>query len=213
MIEFLSLLNIREIDILGFSLGGVYAPLVHINGPKGLVRKLILTGTTPTAGEGLLPGMSDPKVMELATASEIPLSSFQYLFFKPTPTSIAASEAWWARQHERTLETSGEERVGYVSEGFADGAKGMMSLIEAFKHAGDPANVELGTYARMKDIDIPVLVANGYDDIMVPTENSFWMAKNVKTAFLITYPDAGHGFLFQYAELFAKQAGEFLDGW
>jgi pimeloyl-ACP methyl ester carboxylesterase len=50
VVEFLELINVKKVDILGFSLGGVIAPLVELNGPKGLVRKLVLTGTTPTAG-------------------------------------------------------------------------------------------------------------------------------------------------------------------
>ena len=39
IIEFLSLLILNEVDILGMSLGGVVAPLVGLNGPPGLVRK------------------------------------------------------------------------------------------------------------------------------------------------------------------------------
>lgn len=55
VIEFLALIDIKEVDILGFSLGGVVAPLVQLNGPKGLIRKLVLSGTGPTAGPDVPP--------------------------------------------------------------------------------------------------------------------------------------------------------------
>jgi pimeloyl-ACP methyl ester carboxylesterase len=113
IIEFLSLLSIKEVDILGFSLGGVIAPLVYLNGPKGHVRKLVLAGTQPTAGPDMLPAMADPLVVSVAGASELPVETFLTLFFKKTPTSEAAGRAWWSRSHERSLSSSGEERIGY----------------------------------------------------------------------------------------------------
>jgi len=42
VIEFLALVNLKEVGILGFSLRGVVALLVYLNGLKGLVWKLIL---------------------------------------------------------------------------------------------------------------------------------------------------------------------------
>ncbi|KAH9221350.1 Alpha/Beta hydrolase protein [Leptodontidium sp. 2 PMI_412] len=212
-IEFLSLLKITQVDIIGFSLGGVVAPLVALNGPPDLARKLILTGTTSTYGPDLIQSMTDEGVLKYAAAQDLTLESIQYLFFKLTKTSEAAGRAWWDRIHERTRETSGEERVSYVSDGFTDGGAGMMDLITAMQAAGDPANAAEGSYDRLGDIKIPVLVANGYENVIVPTINSFYTSQKIPGAYLLVYPDAGHGILFQYAEQFAKQVNGFLDGW
>jgi pimeloyl-ACP methyl ester carboxylesterase len=211
IIEFLSLIHVKEVDVLGFSLGGVIAPLVELNGPKGLVRKLILAGTTPTAGADVVPSMSDEFVLQNAGASVLTLQNFLNLFFKPKETSQASGKAWWDRIHERTKATSGEERVGYVSEGMTDGGAGISALVESLGKAGDIANAKEGSYNRLGEIKAPTLVANGYEDIMVPTINSFQLSQKIPKAFLITYPDAGHGFLFQYAELFARHVNDFLD--
>lgn len=211
VIEFLSLINVKEVDILGFSLGGVVAPFVELNGPRGLVRKLVLAGTSATAGKDIVPSMHDEYVMQNAGTSVLTVQNFLNLFFKPSETSQAAGKAWWDRIHVRTKETSGEDRVGYVSEGMADGGAGITALVEAFAKAGDIANAKDGSYDRLGDIKVPTLVANGFEDIMVPTINSFHLSQKIPNAFLITYPDAGHGFLFQYAELFAKQVNDFLD--
>jgi hypothetical protein len=54
---------------------------------------------------------------------------------------------------------------------------------------------------------------NQADDNMMPTINSFVLQQNIPHAFLIIYLDSGHGFLFQYATLFAEQVNSFFDGW
>ena len=89
----------------------------------------------------------------------------------------------------------------------------MMAQVTSMQRANDPEFVSEGTYDRMGEIQIPVLVANGFEDVMVPTMNSFVMGQKIPGAWLVTYPDAGHGFLFQYAKEFGKLAGEFLDSW
>jgi pimeloyl-ACP methyl ester carboxylesterase len=54
-------------------------------------------------------------------------------------------------------------------------------------------------------------VVNGKRDIMVPTVNSHTLAQHIPYAQLIIYPDAGHGALFQYPDLFATHVARFLD--
>jgi pimeloyl-ACP methyl ester carboxylesterase len=62
-------------------------------------------------------------------------------------------------------------------------------------------------YNRLYEIQQPVLVANGEHDIIVPTLNFHPISP--ATERLIAYPDAGHGFLFQYPELFARHVSYF----
>jgi pimeloyl-ACP methyl ester carboxylesterase len=47
---------------------------------------------------------------------------------------------------------------------------------------------------------------------MVPAENSFIIARQAPNAKLVLYPRSGHGFLFQYAEVFADEVERFLQG-
>ena len=62
----------------------------------------------------------------------------------------------------------------------------------------------------LSGIQLPVLVANGDDDRMVPTHNTYDLARRLPHAQLIIYPDAGHGGIFQYHEDFVTQALAFL---
>ena len=61
-----------------------------------------------------------------------------------------------------------------------------------------------------KTVD-PVLVVNGDDDVMVPSFNSFELARRLPNAQLSIFPDAGHGGIFQHHATFVQQALAFLE--
>ena len=65
-------------------------------------------------------------------------------------------------------------------------------------------------FAELRGIHHPTLVVNGVQDEMIPVSNSYRLSENLGNAVLLTYPDAGHGSLFQYAESFTRQATGFL---
>ncbi len=65
-------------------------------------------------------------------------------------------------------------------------------------------------FASLKGIAQPTLVINGVFDEMIPVRNSYWLGENLPNAVLSTYPDSGHGSLFQFHESFTRQAAAFL---
>ena len=65
-------------------------------------------------------------------------------------------------------------------------------------------------FGTLKTIPQPTLVVNGVHDEMIPVQNSYWLGENLPNAVLLTYPDSGHGSLFQFHESFTRQAAEFL---
>lgn len=62
----------------------------------------------------------------------------------------------------------------------------------------------------LSKVHIPVWVVNGDSDRMVPTLNSYDLAKRIPGAQLTIYPKAGHGGIFQYHLLFVKEGLKFL---
>jgi pimeloyl-ACP methyl ester carboxylesterase len=64
---------------------------------------------------------------------------------------------------------------------------------------------------KLRRITQPCLVVNGVLDNMIPVRNSYALGEHLPRAMLLTYPDAGHGSLFQFHESFVRQASLFLD--
>jgi pimeloyl-ACP methyl ester carboxylesterase len=192
-VEFLRLINVDRADLLGFSLGGYVAQMVTLNYPD-LVRRLVLAGTGPGGGEGIvLPG---PDIRPVASRPVLGLEEYLYLFFVPSVTSQAAGHRYWRRVNER-----GPEREPSVSEA---SVKAQVAALGAWWQGNGSA------FPRLGEIRQSVLVANGFADVMVPTINSITMAQRIKNAMLILYPDSGHGFLFQYPAIFGRHVLDFL---
>ncbi|KAI0127889.1 Alpha/Beta hydrolase protein [Xylariales sp. AK1849] len=214
VLRFLQLIGETEIDLLGFSIGGYVAQLVALNSAstKLRVRKLILAGTGPSIGPDVAQS-SHTDVAHWAGAKELPLKNFQVLFFHETREGVNASEAWWDRIHERTQASSGEELSEWLSLGYVDDGKGIQAQSEQLKLFQSPESTQglAGSYQRLGELDIPVLVSNGNDDYMVPSINSWVLQQKLPRAQLIIYPDSGHGFLFQYAQQFTRDVVYFLE--
>ena len=67
-----------------------------------------------------------------------------------------------------------------------------------------------GAKKALSAISHPVLVANGDNDIIVPTINSVALFEALPNAELSIFPDAGHGGIFQYHREFTAQALRFF---
>ncbi|MGY4290136.1 pimeloyl-ACP methyl ester carboxylesterase [Bradyrhizobium sp. LM2.7] len=184
-------LGFQKVDLLGFSLGGFVAQDITLKAPD-LVRKLILTGTGPAGGTGIdkVGPVSWPLMIKgLLTLRDPKL----YLFFTSTDNGRRAAKAFLERLKERKADRD----KGPTPEAF-------LRQLKAIKHWGQQAPQDLGS------IRIPVLIANGDDDIMVPTANSIDMARRISGAQLVIYEDAGHGGIFQYYADFVPKALSFL---
>jgi pimeloyl-ACP methyl ester carboxylesterase len=192
-VAFLTALGLKQVDLLGFSLGGFIAQVIAAEHP-GLVRRVILAGTGPEGGEGI---SNLPQVLEQAQKSSSG-DLRHFLFFEQTATSQSAGRAFLERQARRTADRDPESSQQTI------GAQA--TAIVAWGSDSDSR----GT-GRLRRITQPVLVVNGRNDIMVPTINSYVMFQQLPGARLTLYPDSGHGGLFQYAESFVNEGVRFLD--
>src|ERR1700736_2808555 len=196
--DFVGALGLSQVDLLGFSIGGYVAQTLTIRHPE-LIRRLILVGTGPRAGEppqdpkyAEYGGLTDPK------PGQVPHEAFLYLFFRPSERSQSAGKMFWARRHARKEDVD-------VSTSAQTMAAQRAAITEWRQTRGE-------RYAELKVITQPTLVVNGHNDIMVPTINSFMLSQKIPNAQLIVYPDSGHGSLFQFPELFVTHGRIFLDG-
>jgi pimeloyl-ACP methyl ester carboxylesterase len=99
-VTFIRALGLNQVDLLGFSMGGMIAQVIAQDKPQ-LVRKLILAGTGPAGGEGI---KNVTRISHLDTIRA--LLTFQdpkqYLFFTRTPNGRQAGKQFLARLKERT---------------------------------------------------------------------------------------------------------------
>jgi len=184
-------LGFEKVDLLGFSLGGFVAQDVTLKAP-GLVRKLILTGTGPAGGKGInrVGPVSWPLIIKGLLTRRDPKT---YLFFTSTANGRSAAVAFLERLKERKQDRDKEPSL-----------RAFLRQLKAIHAWGKQAPQDLGR------IKIPVLVANGDNDIMVPTVNSIDMARRIPGAQLVIYEDAGHGGIFQNHADFVPKALSFL---
>jgi pimeloyl-ACP methyl ester carboxylesterase len=196
--DFIGALGLSQIDLLGFSIGGYIAQTLAMRHPE-LIRRLILVGTGPRAGEppqdagyAQYAAMTDPQT------GQSPIETYLYLFFRPSEASQASGKVFWARRHARKEDVD-----------VATSTQTMAAQRAAITEWRQPRGER---FEELKAIIQPTLVVNGHSDIMVPTINSFTLSQKIPNAQLIIYPDSGHGSLFQFPELFVTHATIFLDG-
>ncbi|MFJ9151697.1 alpha/beta fold hydrolase [Streptomyces sp. NPDC102270] len=190
-VTFIRALGLKQVDILGFSLGGMIAQVIAQTDPQ-LIRRLILAGTGPAGGEGIknVTRISHFDTLRALLTLQDPK---QFLFFTRTANGRRAGKEFLARLKERTKDR--DKAISLIS---------YFSQLKAIHRWG---------LARPQDLSViqqPVLVANGDDDRMVPTQNSVAMARRLPNAELVIYPDAGHGGIFQFHEQFVPTALEFF---
>jgi pimeloyl-ACP methyl ester carboxylesterase len=185
-------LGLEQIDVLGFSLGGFQALDLTWRHPK-LVRKLMLLGTGPRGGD---PDM-ERRVLHTAVNPVPSLDDFVYLFFGRSPQAKEAAKAFWERRHQR----ADQDPPSSPEAAQAQIEANMLYL---------PRLSEDDPFAYLRGIPQPTLILNGVNDVMIPTVNSFYMARNLPNAQLFIYPDSGHAAQFQYPQRFLLHAIQFL---
>lgn len=150
-IDVVTALDIRQVDVMGFSMGGCVAQLVALNAPRGLVRRLVLCGTTPSTGPGVVTAPLGPFNQLKAAGTELQQKdAFLATFFTSSERSQAAGEAAWSR-----ITSARNHRCDYVP---ADGAHRQAIAFAKFM---DPKQSSAASYDRFAHLDMPVLIANG----------------------------------------------------
>lgn len=191
-VAFIHALGYDEVDLIGFSLGGGLAQIIALQHPR-LVRRAVFAGTGPRGGYRIekVPGLV---FKTLAKATILRKDPKNWLFFTRTANGKRSARQFLARLQERT---GGRDQPISLSS--------LLAQLRAIRRWGLQKPDDLGR------LDLPVLVSNGIDDVMVPSTNSVDMARRIPGAQLQLFPDSGHGGIFQYHEEFSARVLEFLD--
>jgi pimeloyl-ACP methyl ester carboxylesterase len=188
---FVRALGHDQVDVVGFSLGGMIAQELVTQQPN-LVRRLVLAGTGPAGGEGITrvtPLTYFDTLRGLVTCKD----PKTYLFFTRTLAGRRAAVDFLDRLRERTVDRDSAITV-----------PAFRAQLKAIGRWGRQAPTDLST------ISIPVLVVNGESDRMVPTSNTIDLDRRLPDSQLVIYPDAGHGGIFQNHDDFVTRVLHFL---
>src|SRR5262245_12168878 len=155
-LAFADALGLTQVDVLGFSLGGMVAQVAALERPS-LFRKMLLVGTAPEGGEDIM-HIEKPELSRIL--GDPTLKGYQVLvklFFTPSEASQAAGQAFATRLMARTDD---REPIS--------GPKVAQAQVAAFRAW---ERVEGERFAKLSRISQPCLVVNGVFDAMIPVRN------------------------------------------
>src|SRR4029453_4974133 len=152
-LTFIRALGLDQVDLFGFSMGGMIAQVIAQQQPQ-LVRKIIIAGTGPAGGEGI-DKVTRITYLDIARGLLTRQDPKQFLFFTRTPNGRRAGKEFLARLEERT-----NNRQQAIS------VRSFRAQLKANEGWGRQEPADLARILQ------PVLVMNGESDRMVPTKNT-----------------------------------------
>ena len=195
-IEFIDALGLEQVDLLGWSRGGIVAQIVALS-RADLVRKVIVAGSSAPGVAPGVPEMSE-RVLTIMAKPDADAEDILFLFYPETDEARKSGLEHLAKVSRR-VDAGGP----VVTE---EAANGQLVAVATLLGA-DWDEVS----AHLRSISQPVLYANGLHDVMIPALGSYKAVEQVPDSTLVIYSDAGHGFLFQHIDGFVAQVSLFLD--
>jgi pimeloyl-ACP methyl ester carboxylesterase len=196
LIAFVRSLGLTQIELLGFSMGGCAVQQVALTAPD-LIRKLIIAGSgtsepSPTSDVSdiiwprEMPALEPITALATAVTPEETEASLAFSFFYDDTAGKAHAQAYWNRVHTRSVpdEPNNHTFIDVESSKRQSAAYGDW-IIPSPQNAPD----------RLGELQMPVLVVNGDQDVLIPTSRSWEMHVKIPNNELIVYPKAGHGFI------------------
>ncbi len=192
-IAFLEALELDAVDLLGFSIGSFVAQEIALIRPA-LVRRLVLASAAPRGAAGIH-GWAPEVIGAVGEPAPNPDGYLGVFFTRSAASRQAGVETLGrltARHDDRDRATSWQTR---------------QAQYDAVCEWGIPDH---GQLQRVSALGMPVFVANGDSDPMIPPHFSYLLAGLIPQARVKIYPDAAHGFLFQHHTEFARDVDAFL---
>ncbi|KAK1671609.1 Alpha/Beta hydrolase protein [Colletotrichum godetiae] len=199
--EFIVQLGFKQVDIVAFSMGGCAAQMLALNHPT-LVRRLILIGSLPSIGPGVVLPPPEPfQGIRMAHDRESQEAALLEFCCHSSETSQAAGRATFRRMLEARddwsdlIDTDGTRRQ-----------------VQAFAKFMSPQYSSEGSYERFHELRVPVLIIRGSHDYVFEKHTCQAMVRQMCNTAVSVYefPDAGHAPHWQYPEEFAELVDCFL---
>lgn len=185
----------KKVNVFSWSMGARIGQQLAIRHPE-LVSKLILLAPNPG---GKYQIAINKKVGEaLNNPSLSPMENFE-LLFPMTPEGKAAAKLVYERW-------AAAKAAGTIPDDFVVSKETKARQVRARITLWDADNQN---YQDLKNIKVPVLVADGREDIIDNPQNSVVIANQIPFAWLAFY-EGGHAFLFQSYKKLSETVNVFL---
>lgn len=188
-------LGFKKVNVLSWSMGARIGQQLAIRHPE-LVNKLILCAPNP--GGKYQIAISKKAGEELNNPSLSPMENFE-LLFPMTPEGKEAAKEVIAR-------FEAAKAAGMLPDDYVISKETKARQVRARTTLWDADNQN---YKDLKNIKVPVLVADGREDIIDNPKNSVVIANQIPFAWLAFY-EGGHAFLFQSYKKFSETVNVFL---
>ena len=188
-VAFIRAMGYKKVHLLGLSLGGFVAQeILHI-APE-LIARVILAGTGPKGDRGI-ERVARITYYDMFRAFWTRRDPRYYLFFPEISEAKALGQAFITRTNQRI---NRDEPIKIPV---------LLAQLRAVRSwaKGEPQD--------FSEVNHRIWVVNGDNDRMLPTAGSYDLSERLPNATLSRYEGAGHGAIFQRADLFARQATTF----
>ncbi|WP_437985887.1 alpha/beta fold hydrolase [Sorangium sp. So ce117] len=192
--DLIEALDLRDVVIGGWSLGGLAAQVVVAMFPERLSHA-VLIGTSPP-GPNVKP--AEQLFYDTAVLPSYGLDEETILFFEPrSQASREAARRSVERIAQRTQDRSVPVPVDWAAAHLGDRPRSPLFPADAVLEA-------------LKVTHLPILHVGGDHDIIFPVENWYALNEQLPTVQLLTYPRAGHGPHHEHPEATAQHIAAFV---
>ncbi len=181
----LDVLEIKQADILGYSMGGFIAQELALTHPDR-VGKLIIYASICGGNESILASQVINLLSNASGTAMERVERFLPLFF---PEKWRNENPNYLERIPKTIETIPNKTLDQHTEAIFNWT---------------------GTCSKLKNITQPTLVIVGTDDVVTLPANSLLITERIPGAWLVQIKGAGHGLMYQYPEQFNKVLQTFL---
>jgi len=186
----IQMLGIERTSLLGWSMGGFIALTLALQHP-GRIDKLIVLSTEPGGADADL--ASAEVWSQLIDMSGTPHEQARRLLSLLFPKAVA--ESIYREFGDIVAEARARLSPDLVNR--------QVAAIEAWHRVG------IGN--RLREMNVPVLVATGTADIVVPPSNALRLVNAIPGAWLAQFNGGGHAFMAQYPRPLADLINSFLE--
>ena len=182
-------LSFERTSVMGWSMGGFIAQTLAMEYPDR-VHKLILL-STDSGGTGA--DLASPAVWSgLIDTSGTPHEQARRLLSLLFPPGVA--------------ESFYRDFGDIIAAARAQLCPGLLERQAAAMDAWHRNGIE----NRLRQISVPVLIATGTEDVVIPPSNALKLINAIPGAWLAQFPRSGHAFMAQYPQAVAELINSFL---